>query len=152
MIRTLHNRITQLHGSDRGSVALYFAIMAIAALSMAGLVVDGGNALATRERAADVATQAARAGVDALTPESLRGFAGGAQLTADPSAAQLAATRVLDAAGAIGTVTVAGGSVTVRATIRKRTAILSAVGLTDISQTASATATTIYGGITQEGG
>lgn len=137
---------------DRGSIALYYAIVAVAALMMAGLVIDGGNALATRQRAADVATQAARAGADALVPASLRDTAGGVSLQADPAAAQQAASSVLAAAGATGSITVEGGSVSVTATIQKRTAVLSAVGVNDISQTATATATSIYGDANQQGG
>lgn len=135
---------------DAGSVALYFAIVAVAALTMAGMVVDGGSALAARERAADLATQAARAGANALTADSIRELSGG--LRADPSAATVAAQRVLAAAGADGLVTVAADTVTVRVTVRRHTAILSAVGMTDISQSASANATAIYGDTTQKGG
>lgn len=135
---------------DRGSIALWYAIVAIAALVMAGLVIDGGAALGARERAADLATQAARAGADALVPASLRGPPG--QLHADPAAAQQAVSRLLDAAGATGTSSVAGGKVTVKVTVPKHTVILSAVGVDDISQTATATATALYGGTTQGGG
>lgn len=135
---------------ERGSIALYFAIVTIAALVMAGLVLDGGAALATRERAADLATQAARAGADALTPASVRGQPGGLQ--ASPLAAQQAVTRLLDAAGATGRATVNGDVVTVTVTVPKHTMILSAVGVDDISQTATASATAVYGGTTQDGG
>jgi Flp pilus assembly protein TadG len=135
---------------ERGSIALYFAIITLAALVMAGFVIDGGAALATRERAADLATQAARAGADALTPASLRGQPSGLQ--ANPAAAQAAADRLLQAAGASGIVTVSGDQVTVKVTVHRSTVILSAVGLNDISQTASASATAIYGGTTQDGG
>jgi Flp pilus assembly protein TadG len=137
-------------GSDRGSVSLYFAIITLAALVMAGFVIDGGAALATRERAADLATEAARAGANALTPSSLRALPSG--LRADPGAAQAAADRVLQAGDATGQVSVDGERVSVTVTIHKRTVILSAVGLDDISQTASASATPLYGGTTQAGG
>ncbi len=135
---------------DRGSISLYFAIITIATLVMAGLVLDGGAALAARERAADLATQAARSGADALTPTSLRGAPGALQ--ADPAAARQAVNTLLDAAGANGTVTVSGHTVTVAVTVPKHTVILSAVGVEDISQTASASATALYGGTTQDGG
>jgi Flp pilus assembly protein TadG len=137
-------------GDDRGSISLYFAIIAIAALVMAGLVIDGGAALATREKAADLATQAARAGAAALTPTSLRGEPGNLQV--DPAAAQQAVNRLLGAAGATGTATVSGDTVTVQVTVPRHTVILSAVGVDDISQTASASATALYGGTTQDGG
>lgn len=128
---------------DRGSISLYFAIVTLAALVLAGLVLDGGAALATRERAADLATQAARAGATALTPGSLRGLPAG--LRADPAAATQAADAVLSDGGATGAVTVAGATVTVTAHVPRRTVILSAVGLGDISQSASATATAVVG-------
>ena len=51
---------------ERGSMALVLAILTVGMLAMAGLVIDGGAALAARGRAADVAQQAARAGADAL--------------------------------------------------------------------------------------
>jgi Flp pilus assembly protein TadG len=158
MIRRLRARVRQLHrdqdiNTDRGSIALYFAIIAIAAFVMAGFVLDGGAALAARERAADLATQAARAGANALSPPSLRGQPGGLQ--ANPAAAQQAATRVLADAGVsadVDAVTVDGNTVRVTVTVHRATVILDAFGVKDISQTASASATAIYGGTTPDGG
>jgi Flp pilus assembly protein TadG len=136
---------------ENGSIALYFAIVALAAFAMLGLVVDGGQAFASRERAADLATQAARSAADALTPESVRGQP--TDLRADPAAARLAANKLVSAAGArLDDVTVDGDQVSVTVTIHRPTAILSAVGLNEISQTASATATAVYGGTTPYGG
>jgi Flp pilus assembly protein TadG len=137
--------------TERGSIALYFAITTLAALVMAGLVIDGGAALATRERAADLATQAARAGATALTPTSLRDAPG--QLQANPTAATTAADAVLTDGGATGEVTVNGDTVTVTAHLPRHTVILSAVGLSDISQTATASASAVLGTATEpEGG
>jgi Flp pilus assembly protein TadG len=136
---------------ERGSISLYFAITTLAALVMAGLVIDGGAALATRERAADLATQAARAGATALTPTSLRGAP--ADLQADPTAATQAADAILRDGDATGQVTVSGDTVTVTAHLLRHTVILSAVGLTNISQTATASATAVIGTATgPEGG
>lgn len=128
---------------ERGALALYFAIITTALLAMAGLVIDGGAALATRERAADLATQAARAAATALTPASLRGQP--TQLSVDPAAATHAADAVLADGGATGTVSVTGDTVIVTAHLPRRTTILSAVGLDDISQTATAIATAVIG-------
>lgn len=47
---------------ERGSAALFVAIFAPAMIFLAGLVIDGGAALEVRQRAADIAEQAARAG------------------------------------------------------------------------------------------
>jgi Flp pilus assembly protein TadG len=135
--------------SERGSIALYFAIVTVATFAVAGLVVDGGAALATRERAADLATEAARAGADALTPASLRGAP--ADLRIDPAAAKRAADAVLAAANATGRVSISGDSVSVTARVPRRTVMLSAFGLNDISQTATATATAIVGTATTPG-
>jgi Flp pilus assembly protein TadG len=131
---------------ESGSISLYFAIITIAALAMAGLVIDGGAALATRERAADLATQAARAGASALTPTSLRGLPTALQV--NPGAARRAADQVLTDGGATGAVTVSGATVTVTAHLARHTVILSAVGLNDISQSATASATPIVGNAT----
>jgi len=45
----------------RGSAALFVAVFAPAMIFLAGLVIDGGAALEVRQRAADIAEQAARA-------------------------------------------------------------------------------------------
>ena len=131
--------------ADAGFVCLYVVVVTVGLLAMAGLVIDGGNALAAREQATDVAQQASRAGADALSPASLRGSP--TELTATPAAAKAAAQRVLDSASVTGTVTVgvAGDSVTVTVVVHKRTTILSAVGLTTISGTATATAIALHG-------
>lgn len=46
---------------ERGSAALFVAVFAPAMIFLAGLVIDGGAALEVRQRAADIAEQAARA-------------------------------------------------------------------------------------------
>ena len=71
---------------DRGSITAYLLITTVAIFALAGLVLDGGAALAAHGRAADVAQQAARAGADALDETSLRS-ATPAGLTANPAAA-----------------------------------------------------------------
>ena len=140
-----------LRDDERGSIALYFAIIAMAAFAMLGLVVDGGQAFASRERAADLATQAARSAADALIPGSVRGLP--TNLQADPAAARDAANRLVTAAGArLDGVSINGDQVRVSVTVRRPTAVLSAVGLDEITQTASATATAMYGGTTPYGG
>ncbi len=134
------------HGgrADEGSLALYLALMAVGLLAMAGLVIDGGAALAARGRAADIAQEAARAGADAITEASLRG-ASPAQLQIDPAAARAAAQRLLTLHGAGGEVTIASRDVTVIAHVPQHAVVLSAVGITDLTGTATATATILNG-------
>ena len=132
-------------GRDRGAVMFWVVPIMIGLIAMAGLIVDGGNAISARERAEDVSQQAARAGADALSPIALHDSDPSA-LTADPGAARAAAQRVLDSAGISNpTVVVNGDSVTVSVTVHEKTQVLSAFGLSDISGSASSTATALHG-------
>jgi len=121
-------------------------------VAMAGLVVDGGNGIVARERAADIAQQAARAGADALSPISLH-TGTPAQLTASPAAATAAAEKVLAADNDVhdSSVSVDGNSVTVHVTVHQKTSILSAVGLNEIPGSATSTATALHGTTTAGG-
>jgi Putative Flp pilus-assembly TadE/G-like len=58
--------------ADRGSTALFVAVFAPAMIFMAGLVIDGGAALEARQRASDIAEQAARAGAGQCDVAKLR--------------------------------------------------------------------------------
>lgn len=129
---------------DAGFVSFYVVVITMGLLAMAGLVIDGGNALAARQQAADVSQQAARAGADALSASSLRG-ADPAQLSATPAGAAAAADRVLAAGGVTGAVRVDGDVVRVSVSVHTRTSILSAVGLNQVSGHATSTATAIRG-------
>ena len=135
---------------DRGSIGLVVALLTTGLLAMAGLVVDGGAALAARGRAADVAQQAARAGADALLPGTLRNSSPDG-LRVNPDAARAAAKQVLAAAGVTGEVAINVDSVTVHALVTRRTALLSAVGINVVTGAASATATVLVGGVTDGG-
>jgi Flp pilus assembly protein TadG len=57
---------------ERGSVAVFTAVFAFAVLLLLAVLVDGGSALSARERAADIAEQAARAAVTDLSVPDLR--------------------------------------------------------------------------------
>src|SRR5690349_7210581 len=138
------SRWTAPPADERGSVLLYMVPITLVLLLFAGLVFDGGTALAAQGHALDVAQQAARAGANAITPESLR-TGGPVHLRIDPPAAQAAARQVLTAGGATGTVTVDADVVTVTAQVCARTAILSAIGIQDASGQATASAIPIHG-------
>jgi Putative Flp pilus-assembly TadE/G-like len=58
--------------ADRGSAALFVAVFAPAIIFMAGLVIDGGAALEAKQRASDIAEQAARAGAGQCDVAKLR--------------------------------------------------------------------------------
>ena len=72
-------------GTDRGSVTVLVVFFTIMGLALASLLVDVGNALNARERAADIAEQAARAGANDIDVAALR-----------------AGTLAIDTAGACG--------------------------------------------------
>jgi hypothetical protein len=130
---------------DRGQIAVFMVAITVALLAVTGLVYDCGAALIARGRAYDLAAQSARAGANAISPASLRS-GGPSTVRVDPAAAQVAAQRLLAAAGATGTVTLTEGDVVVvTAHVPKRTAILSIVGIGDISATATASATILHG-------
>ena len=57
---------------DRGSVSLWVVIFTFTTLVLLVLVVDGGQAMNAKSRAADIAEQAARAAADDLNMGDLR--------------------------------------------------------------------------------
>jgi len=71
--RAVRGTVRRARRDDRGSVAVFTAVFAFVVLLLLGLLVDGGNDLNARERAADVAEQAARAAVTDLSIGDLHG-------------------------------------------------------------------------------
>jgi len=112
-LRTLRpRRPVGQHGSFTFAV-IFWALMA---MMLAGLVVDGGLAISERQRAGDIAEQAARAGADDLDQNELRAgnyvLAGNAcdQATAVVTASGLDASA-LTSCVPNGTITLATGQV-----------------------------------------
>jgi Flp pilus assembly protein TadG len=58
--------------ADRGSMSLWLAIFAVAVFVLLAFIVDGGQYMNARERAADIAEQAARAGADQVSVADLQ--------------------------------------------------------------------------------
>jgi hypothetical protein len=81
-------------GGDRGSAALFVAIFAVPMIFMAGLVIDGGAALEARQRASDIAEQAARAAAGQCDVALLRSL-GDCRITSQ-TGAETAARPYLD--------------------------------------------------------
>lgn len=80
--------------ADRGSATLYIVIFTIAAFALVGLLVDGGTAISAKERAADIAGQAARAVANHILASSLRS---GGQPKIDPAACPGVAASLVQA-------------------------------------------------------
>ncbi|QRX91160.1 pilus assembly protein TadG-related protein [Streptomyces noursei] len=124
------------HGDDRGQ-ATAFVIGVMAALWLfAGIVVDGGLALAGKARALDVAQEAARSGAQQLDAGRLRDRHEVRLLRAE---ATRAAHAYVVSAGDSGGALVRGNAVTVEVTHRYRTQILQLVGLRSLTLHATAT-------------
>lgn len=68
----LRARVAGAARDERGAVSVLVVGIAIALLVMAGLVVDGGNAINARQKIMDDAEQAARAGANQIDIAELR--------------------------------------------------------------------------------
>lgn len=133
--------MTRKDRNEDGVTALFVVLIATALLAMAGLVIDGGYAMASNRRLTGQAEQAARIGADALNQDSLRD---GGEPTVDPSKAVAAAQDYLSQVGAPqGQVSIDGGRVTVSIKSYSKTAILSVVGVTQIPTSGVASAESI---------
>jgi len=138
-------------GDEEGMVTAFVVIFTLALLAMAGLVLDGGLALAAKVHAIDDAQAAARAGAQAIDIPLYRSTG---TITLDPAQAVADAQGFLAAAGEHGSVTVAGehGSVTVAGetvtvtvTITQPTQILPVVGVDELTVTGTGSATAQQG-------
>ncbi|WP_435602862.1 pilus assembly protein TadG-related protein [Streptomyces sp. bgisy130] len=124
-------------GDDRGEVTA-FVIGVVAALWLfAGIVVDGGLALAGKARALDVAQEAARSGAQQLDIGHLRHHEDVRLVRAD---ATHAARAYVASSGDSGNASVKGNAVTVQVTHRYHTQIFQLIGLRTLTLHASGTA------------
>ena len=127
--------------TEAGMVTAFTVVMTVALIAVTGLVVDGGLALADRQRALDAADAAARAGAQALDERSLRA----GQVTVDAGAADRRATDLLRREGLTGVTSVNGDQVTVRVTVTRNLTILGAFGLRPMTINAEGAATAVRG-------
>ena len=118
---------------------MFVVFLALALFAGAGLVIDGGYALAARRAAMNHAEQSARVAADQLSVPALRD--GNVQIDADR--ARSAALDYLHAAGADGDVLIHGDRVTVTVTGNYHPTLLSVVGVDEIPIGATATATSV---------
>ena len=132
-------RFLAARGRDEdGMVTAFVVVMVLALLLVAGLVLDGGLALAAKVQAIDDAQAAARAGAQAIDLSTYRATG---QVTLDAATATTDAEQALAVSGHPGTVAVVGDVVTVTVTINQPTQILDLVGITQLRETGSGSAT-----------
>ncbi|MGW3952874.1 pilus assembly protein TadG-related protein [Streptomyces sp. NPDC004752] len=133
----VRGRIRITAGDDRGQVTGFIVGVFAALWLFAGIVVDGGLALAGKAQALDVAQEAARTGAQQLDIGGLR-HGDEVRLVADKAVA--AARAYVDSTGNNATAVVKGDAVTVRVTHHQRTQILQLIGLRTLTVHATGTA------------
>jgi len=142
-LEAVRHRLARRTGSaDRGHVTAFVILLVLAALLVAGLVLDGGLALSAKAEALDTAQEAARAGAQQLDLNLYR-TQGIAQL--DPAKAAAAAQAWLNSNGIDGQATATTTTVTVTVTRTTRTQLLQLVGIRQLHVSASASATAVQG-------
>ena len=127
--------------SERGSISAWMALAATAMIILAGLAVDLGGQVYTRQHAIDIATQAARTGGQQLhTPTAIRGD----KVQTDPARAVAAARAYLAASDVTGTVQLRGGTtVVVTTTAHYDTIFLGIIGIDRITVTGTGESRTV---------
>jgi Flp pilus assembly protein TadG len=127
---------------DRGQVTAFVVVIVAALILCAGLVIDGGLALAARVRAQDEAQSASRTGAEQI---NLATYRASGTVVLDQAQAVSAAEGYLGATGDRGQVSVNGDVVTVTVEATQPTQILGIVGLHSLSVSATASATAVRG-------
>lgn len=119
--------------------------MSVVLFGVAGLAIDGGRVINARDRAYDVAEQAARKGADQVDVATLR--ASGVVVLDQGQARAAADSYVHQNSGYSldGPITTTGTTVTVPLKATLSTSLLSLVGINDLDINASATASAVTG-------
>lgn len=129
----VHRRRTD---PEQGSITVFAVMMTTVFITVAGLLVDGGLALAGKSAAITDAQDAARTAETAINTSDLRH----GTVHLNNPAALAAARRYLAAAGDTGTVHLNGTEVNVTAHRTVRTQILHLLGIDTLTETGQATA------------
>lgn len=128
--------------TQRGQVTAFVVVVFVALIAVAGLVVDGGTALAAKRQAIDEAAAAARAGAQALSVDAYRADG---TVALDPEAARAAAEAYLAQTGHAGVVEANADTVTVTVTFEHSLTLLRVVGVRQMTVTGSGTAHPVRG-------
>jgi Flp pilus assembly protein TadG len=131
--------VPDLRTREQGQITVFVVVVMVALLAVAGLVYDGGQALAAKTTAIDIAQEAARAGAQQV---NLASFRATGQVVLDAPAAQAAAQAYLAGTGTGDTVTVSvtGDTVTVTVAHVQPTVFLGLIGIRALHVTGTATA------------
>jgi Flp pilus assembly protein TadG len=122
---------------ERGSITVFYLIAALGMAAIIGLAIDLGGMVYAKQHVLDVATQAARAGGEAVVAApAMRGL----PVSIDAGTGRQAALAYLAGAGMTGTVTLTATTIEVTATTAWQPVILGQFGFAghDFTGTASA--------------
>lgn len=123
---------------EQGSISIWLVTSSIVMMMLLGLAVDLGGQVHAKQRAHDVAAQAARAGGQQVqAAPAIKGH----YLAVDTAAAKQAAKEYLAAAQVSGAVRITDGdTITVNVTDVYKPKFLSAIGIGDLTVTGVASA------------
>lgn len=123
---------------DRGSISIWLVTSSFVMMMLVGLAVDLGGQVHAKQRAQDIAAQAARTGGEQVqAAPAIKGD----YVAVDVFAARNAAKDYLTASGVTGSVTVSDGdTITVNVSDTYSPKFLSLIGLGDMTVTGEASA------------
>lgn len=123
---------------ERGSISIWLATSSFVMMVLVGLAVDLGGQVHAKQRAHNIAAEAARTGAQQV--EAAPAIQG-QYVRVDATAARAAAEQYLAAVGVEGTVTVTGGdTIRVAVTDTYSPKFLSSIGIGDLTVTSDASA------------
>lgn len=123
---------------ERGSISVWLVTSSFVMMMLVGLAVDLGGQVHAKQRAHNIAAQAARTGGEQVQAAPA---IEGDYVAVDAVAARHAAEDYLAASGVTGTVTISGGdTITVNVTDTYTPKFLSFIGLGDLAVTGKASA------------
>lgn len=132
--------IRGLRRDERGSISVWAALVIAAFTLVVGISVDLVGQIAAKERAADVAAQAARVAGEQADANTL--MAGSGKLVVDPQRARQAALTYIAGADMTGTVTITSGGtqLAITTTATYRPIFLTSIGIGPLTVTGTSTA------------
>ena len=136
------SRLAALPGGEDGAITVFVVALTMAFLMVAGLVYDGGQVLAARRLAHDVADNAARAGAQAVDLDALRG---GGVVALAPLEAEIAARDYLATVGQGGEVVVSADRIAVTVSVTTPMVLLQVAGVHDRTVTGRGEARLVRG-------
>ena len=129
------------HG-QRGQITVVFVVLAVVLVMLGGLAFDGAQILNARREASTLALEAARAGAQAISTESI--YRDTANVLVDPSEARIAASEYLGQHNDW-SISVRGGTVSATVWLTQPLHILSLLGIDSRRVAGTATARAVRG-------